>query len=428
MTMAARRCAIVDAYSTGRFLADALRGYGVDCVHVQSQPDIIPNYRAGFRPDDFSHRLICHGSAERVASDLAALGVGYVIAGAETGVTLAEALAHLLRLPGNAWTSPGARRDKAVMARCLRRAGLAAPAGLRTDRLDRALTWAVRRGDWPVVVKPVASAFTDQVFFCANPAAIRQAFSAIMVGENILGLRNEAVLVQEYLCGDEYAVNSVSWAGRHHMAEVWRYTKRRLPGASTVYDFEEPLTFHDPRVGVLAEYTRQALTALGVRYGPAHSEVMLTARGPVLVETGARLAGVVLPDVMTRHFGVSQVDLTARVIAAPESFGQLLETPVRTHGYLRNVFLIVDRGGTLATDQQFAMLRTLPSYAGASVSARAGRYLPRTVDLGSSPGHVYLHAEDGARIAEDYARLRGWEQTTLYPTTDRMDRPLARTR
>ena len=42
------------------------------------------------------------------------------------------------------------------------------------------------------------------------------------------------------------------------------------------------------------------LDALGIRFGPAHTEVMLTATGPVLVESGARMHGSVPDEIVDR--------------------------------------------------------------------------------------------------------------------------------
>src|SRR5262249_15389816 len=57
-------------------------------------------------------------------------------------------------------------------------------------------------------------------------------------------------------------------------------------------------------------YVRDVLTALGIRYGPAHTEVMLTAAGPCLIETGARLNGADAPELCRDCTGQDQVALT----------------------------------------------------------------------------------------------------------------------
>lgn len=410
--------AVVDAYSSGRFLPEVIRRHGMECVHVQSSQEISPFFLASFQPQDFTKNILHDGSVRRTADKLKALGVGCVLPGAETGVDLAEALAALMELPGNDAQLPGGRRDKAVMARLLNRAGLDAPAGLRTTDPAAAVAWAEHQGVWPVVAKPVASAASDSVFLCPDASTVADAVSAIMSRENVLCQHNDAALVQEFLSGTEYAVNTVSRQGRHHVAEVWRYAKRPVPPTAVVYDYEEPVPFGDPSVAVITDYLGRALTALGVRNGPAHSEIMLTRRGPVLLETAARLAGMMLPAVMAEYFGLSQVDLTVQAIADPGAFDAGCDYPHAARGYLRNVFLISPRAGTLASDDQFRLLAQLPGFAGMSISARVGSGLMRTIDLGSSPGYVYLMAEHVDEITASYRQIRELEATTLYPLTD----------
>lgn len=51
----------------------------------------------------------------------------------------------------------------------------------------------------------------------------------------------------------------------------------------------------------LIEYTRMVLTSLGIKVGPSHFEVMMTTRGPVLIETGARMQGGSLPGLSSKR-------------------------------------------------------------------------------------------------------------------------------
>jgi hypothetical protein len=44
-----------------------------------------------------------------------------------------------------------------------------------------------------------------------------------------------------------------------------------------------------------ADYTTRVVNALGIRWDPAHCEVMLTQDGPTVIEVGARLAGAAFP-------------------------------------------------------------------------------------------------------------------------------------
>ncbi|MCE0446307.1 hypothetical protein LT493_20785 [Streptomyces tricolor] len=55
-----------------------------------------------------------------------------------------------------------------------------------------------------------------------------------------------------------------------------------------VYDYEEPVPVGSAEAAPPCRFVGAALDALGVRWGAAHTEVMLTERGPVLIESGAR--------------------------------------------------------------------------------------------------------------------------------------------
>ena len=52
----------------------------------------------------------------------------------------------------------------------------------------------------------------------------------------------------------------------------------------------------DPNYKDLIEYNIKVVKALGIKVGPAHSEIILSKDGPVLVEIGARLNGAGFPD------------------------------------------------------------------------------------------------------------------------------------
>ncbi len=63
------------------------------------------------------------------------------------------------------------------------------------------------------MVKPVESAGSDDVFLCESKEDVKTAFERINGKINGLGQKNDAVLVQEFLDGTEYVVDSVSLDG-----------------------------------------------------------------------------------------------------------------------------------------------------------------------------------------------------------------------
>jgi biotin carboxylase len=407
-------CAIVDGYSTGGFLARALRRHGFECVHVQQGHEAPGFYRDSFRSAEYAATIVCDGDSAQVVAEVSKYDPAFVLPGHESGVELADLLADRLALPANGMERSRARRDKHLMADALRQAGVAAPEGIVTASIEELAAWADARGHWPVVVKPVASAGTDNVIFCSDETAVRTAYRQIIGSVDILGRPNQTVLGQEFLDGTEYFVNTVSRDGQHHVAEIWRYAKRLVPGGGFIYDWEEPLPYLGEVQTLLREYVQQVLDALDIRYGPAHSEIMLTSRGPVLVETGARLAGSIIPSVVSRVFGTNHVELTAEAYAAPSAFDRRLGRVYELRSHLRYVSLISPIAGKVRSLAGFNEIRDLPSFADMNLQLALDEPLSRTVDSRTSPGYVYLVHDDPDQLRADYRTIRELEATRLY--------------
>ncbi len=402
------RVAVVDADVRGRPIPSALRALGLDTVLVRSQNP--PVYLAGSGAADVRH----DGDLAATSAALATLGVGFVVAGQESGVLLADELSAALGTPGNGMSRPRARRDKYEMARAVQDAGLAVAASFATPSGLDAAAWAEGLGSWPVVLKPLASAGTDNVRICHSAEQVAREHAAIMASTDRYGLRNETVLAQEYLHGEEYFVNTVSRDGVHHLVEVWRYHKRAIAGGRWMYDYEEPVRLDGPGVAGLVDYALAVLDALEIRNGAAHTEVMLTPTGPVLVECGARMGGSHNPDVVSRCIGTNQIECLALAIARPAEVIERRLPTYQPRSYLRYVTLISPDDGVVPDVDGFAAVRELPSFLEMVLTTPAGRPAPRTVDLATSMGYVYLDSDDPEQVEVDYKRLRDLEENGLY--------------
>lgn len=405
---AAKRCTgaavVVDAYSTGARLAPRFAAAGLPVVHVQSSPELPRFYLRGFQAADFVENIVHEGDLEATAVRVAAHDPAFVVVGAEPGVPLADALSERLGLPSNGSALSAARRDKNAMSEALRAAGLRAAEALKTADAAQVVAWATERGGEPVVVKPLDSAGTDGVSICADAAAIEAAFAANLGRPNALHGANEELLVQELLQGTQLFVNSVSWDGVHQVSEVWRDNKLRR-GANFIYDYEELLPRHGEQQDQVVPYVEAVLDALGIRFGPAHTEVMLTATGPVLVESGARMHGSV-PDEIVDRCTPSHQTLTAEAYLDPASVARRAERPYELAAGAYCVMLISQHEGRIVSDLGMTQIESLPSFAGTISMLRPGDRLKRTVDLFSCPGIIYLVDPDPAQLKADYDRIR----------------------
>ena len=65
----------------------------------------------------------------------------------------------------------------------------------------------------------------------------------------------------------------------------------------------------------LTSYVFSVLDAVGLKYGPCHTEVMFTARGPILVEVNCRLHGLQGPHLIGMATGTSKATYAVDALA-----------------------------------------------------------------------------------------------------------------
>ena len=410
------KIAIVDGYSSGTFLVEKLLERGVECIHLRSQEIPPPRLLPSFVPAHYSVDLGYFPDLGDAVAALKEAGVDRVVAGTECGVVLADTLNYELAFPGNEFDGVLARRDKYAMAGRLADAGLAAPVGAAVTDVESAVAWfAGAAAGGQVVVKPAASAGTDNVHICGTVEQVRSACSAVLRADDYFGNPNPAALIPKYLVGTEFMVNTVAVEGVQKVSDVWFSMKTTGPTGTPLYDYQQPLPMDTPLIGPLVDYVQSAVAALGITNGAAHSEVMLTEDGPVLIETGARLMGALLPGVIERYSGISHVELLAMALTDPQSFADFDDSSVRWSRTVRNVWLINHRAGV--STSWLDSFSALPTYDRLVTSAREGAPLAQTVDLATSPGFVSLVADTDAELDRDQAAIRAMEADGIYVGT-----------
>ncbi len=405
---------IVDAISTGMYFAPHLIKRGYQCLHVLTSRDITAVILSHWRSQDFIGDILYDGDLEKLVADVKAYDVALVIAGSEPGVELADMLSRRLGLPRNDTSLILARRNKYMMQENVRARGIRAIKEKCSHDVNEIVAWAEDMNVWPVVLKPVSSAGTEGVHFCANAAAIRDAYRAIMERGNIFGKFNSSVLAQELIVGREIAVNTVSLNGKHYITDCWQYRKIVMD-AVPVYDYLRLAPHPVEYDRALIKYDADILDALGFIVGPAHAEIMVTETGPVLVEVGARVMGGSLPpEILSECVGHNQVDLTLDSFLDPRSFMKHMERPYTIGKHCMIKFLINYKGGRLKSVAGRDEIEKLSSVRFVRMSVKPGDILPRTTDMMTSAGEIILVNEDPAQLEADYQRIAEMEKSGLF--------------
>jgi hypothetical protein len=330
---------VVDTFSTGSMVADLLYRRGFKIVRVFSGDlgdllDFIPEGliyvpEASFIYDD---KLDQDAAVSKIITSLESLPfpIVSILAGAETGVELSDLLSERMGLTTNGTRLSEARRNKYVMGETVRSAGVRAVKQLRASTWGEveAFIHAWNPNPFKVIVKPMDSAGSDDVTLCLSMKDVQNAFGNIMGKVNQLGLVNNAILVQEYLEGQEYVVDIVSKNGVHKVAALWAYDRRPANGAQFVNFGQKLLSAEDPRCRDLIAYQFKVLDALGIRNGPTHGEVKWFKNEPVLVEVGARCHGGdgLWLDLEDECFGYNQAKCTVDAYLYPSAFDLMPDT------------------------------------------------------------------------------------------------------
>jgi len=229
-----------------------------------------------------------------------------VTSSSEYFVAAAAELAGGLGLPHPDAAAITACRDKAAQRRRLRSGGLAGPDfGTATDP-EQAAACAVELG-LPVVVKPVSGSGSVGVRLCHRPDEVIEAARVVLAADLATsGIPTQhAVLVERYLDGPEFSVETF---GRQVVGITAKQVGAPPYFVETGHDFPARLPVGDENELVVTALA--ALDALGLGWGPAHTELRLTPAGAAVIEVNPRLAGGMIPDLIRLATGVDLITAT----------------------------------------------------------------------------------------------------------------------
>jgi len=429
-----RAAVVVDPYSSGKYLLMDLKRRRVPIIAVRSSTKLSQQFlRSHEANKKFFAAFVDY---ETIGEDIDKLVeaikakpfvVGGVFAGSEPGVELAERLGVALGMPtANGLDKLEARKDKAEMQEALRANGVPAAAQFKSGDIDRLLDWANKRNEWPLVAKPIGGAGSDGIFFCNTAEDLKAAHSGIIGVRNPTGVMNNELALQEFLAGDEYIVDTVSHNGKHLVVAMWVYTKVKgvpwAPQAIVVYQ-SELIPAHGEIQDKLVDYVFKTLDAVGLKHGPCHTEIMMTKRGPILVEVNARLHGLQGPRLIELCTGISKATYAADVILFSGDLFYKLYQEQRAGRYLYPLnkqcvllMLVSPVEGYLKASLMDAIkAMELPSILEIIPSVDVGGFLQKSRDLPTLAGTLLMVHESMDQIKADSAKIREAENSgSLY--------------
>jgi biotin carboxylase len=337
------------------------------------------------------------------------------IAGGEAGVDLADALSERLGVRTNGTDIPN-RRDKKLQQELIRKHGLRSVRQAGGDKFEDVEAF-LKTEKYPVVLKPIESAGSDGVKLCHSFEEAKEHFDVLMKSQMVNGGECPAVLCQEFLKGKEYVVDQVSRDGVHKTTMVWVYDKRPTNGSAFVYFGCVPVDPESPEARILIPYTRGVLDALGVKNGPSHGEVMMTADGPCLVEMNCRAHGGDgnwRPLCRALTGGYSQVEASVDAYLDKMEWSRypsIPPSPFKAAG--QEVILVSFSRGTVRATPGYERIKELESYVYLETGVKPGSVVDYTIDLFTGIGSVILMHHDKDQLEADVKFIRDMERDNL---------------
>lgn len=174
-------------------------------------------------------------------------------------------------------------------------------------------TFAATHG-YPVILKPVDARGSSGVSKIRSAADIQEAIEWFEQGaaQAKMVVDQDFMLVEEELIGEEYSVEAFSEDGNHRVLCTTKKFKDEEHFVEVGHCL--PAEMEPDVILSVNQKVSETLTALDLRYGPSHTEVIITREGPRVVETHARLGGDNIPLLIETVTGVDLVELWARQI------------------------------------------------------------------------------------------------------------------
>ncbi|MGW0615721.1 ATP-grasp domain-containing protein [Streptomyces sp. NPDC002788] len=283
---------------------------------------------------------------EDLAAFCRASGIDGVVTSWEFLSPLAIRLTAELGLPGHDPQLAEACRNKRVMAEVFSAHGVSAPRTVAaSDHTQLAQRIAEGGLQYPVVVKPAENAGSIGVSVVESAAGLPAAaeLAQAQTHEFPHGIAlDTTLLAQEYVGGDEYSVETVISNGTiHHLAVTEKFTTQGTSRAELGHTVPAELT-EATRIAVLSA-AGQAVRAIGLRNGIAHTEVKADARGTAkVIEIGARPPGDHIMRLVAEALGISEARAYLQT-----ALGELPDVSPRKDKAAAIRFLTAPRAGVL---------------------------------------------------------------------------------
>jgi len=230
---------------------------------------------------------------------------GIMTVGSDISVPTVAFIAEHLRLQGTSQKIALTITDKGNFRTFLRDSGFPTPSFGVAETVDDALK-IFTSFNRAAIMKPVLSSGSRGVFLIHSKKDLSEKFSQSIA----CSFGRKAVIIEEFIRGREVGGEALVFGGKivfFHLTN--KYINSWL--VPTGHSMPSDLPVHiQIEVRTLIQ---RIVTALGIEASPINFDIMLTVKGPFILEMGCRLGGNCLPSLMTKSTGIDTIVNAIRV-------------------------------------------------------------------------------------------------------------------
>lgn len=176
--------------------------------------------------------------------------------------------------------------NKYLLRKCLHDNKILTPNFLKISNVEE-LKRVNCRYNYPLIIKPVDSSASRGVKKIRDPAELKAAYY-----ESVKYSKCGDVIIEEFLTGTEYSIEVLCFRGEIHIIAITEKTTLGFENSFFVEDRHIIPANVDAEDKKQIEFTIfKVIKTIGLDNCAVHAEIILTIRGPIIVEVGARLGG-----------------------------------------------------------------------------------------------------------------------------------------
>ncbi len=320
------------------------------------------------------------------------------IAASEGGVEAADEIANVLGLWKNRFDLSVARRDKGEMRKVLKSSDLSCP-NFTICHSEQEATDFAQKHLFPLIIKTPKGSATSQVYECDDQKALINNFHKIYGKPDIYGTIASCCVLEEYIGGKEYIIDTFSDGHKVFVTDVWVYEKIHSDTFRNIYYNVLLVPLEDPSVKPLIDYAIRVAEIFGVERGPAHIEIKDDpVRGPTLIEIGTRFGGMRIPQFVKKYTNFDPYKASIEVLVEGQT---KIPLPLIYKKKLAIAFFPQMKGGKIEQIQGIEQIKKLSSYDTHILNVKIEDIIPPSSHVGTIPLVGFFAHSDREQLLRD---------------------------